>query len=135
MKFFEWKDAYSINNKIIDGQHSKLLEIINNVYVSAYETEDAKRANIEKALVELMDYVGYHFKTEEDLMKQHNYREYSLHRKAHYIFLKRTMKFNKANLDNLDALRHDMLDFLKDWLIRHILSMDKEFGLFLKAEK
>ncbi len=79
----------------------------------------------------LIRYSETHFATEEKLMEDFGYPEYKEHKREHESLLLDIFEIN--SLYNKKDIGADiLLNFLKDWLICHILDTDKRCGLFLK---
>lgn len=130
MKFVQWIDEkYSVKILKIDEQHQMLIKIINEVFEA--KTKDLDKNVIAGVLKRMADYAQIHFKDEEAIMAEHGYPELEGHRSAHQNFITKVADFNRGfNLDQ-DALTEEMLDFLKNWLIKHIRETDKKYGPFL----
>ena len=64
---------------------------------------------------------------EEEWMAKHNYRGLNEHRELHKGFIMRIQDFAREyNLDK-ESLNTEMLLFLKDWIINHILKEDRKY--------
>jgi len=123
-KLIEWSSIFEISPKI-DEQHKKLCNILNQLHDSYLKsTETSKLDNI---LKELQDYTIYHFNTEEELFRIHNYSKIKEHTKEHQYFVSKIDDFTKQYNKNDSLLTYNMLEFLKDWVIEHILNSDKKY--------
>ncbi len=133
MKFVQWIDEkHSVKIQKIDEQHQMLIKIINEVFEA--KTNDLGKMVIAGILNRLTDYTKTHFTEEEALMAEHDYPELEEHRQAHQFFVAKVGDFNRAfNLDQ-DSPIEEMLDFLKNWLIKHIMETDKKYGPFLNEK-
>ncbi len=127
----EWNQDLSIGMKDIDNQHKKLINLINELYDALIQGKE--KEVLDKILKELIDYAHYHFKTEEDLMDEKNYFETAIHKRAHQFFKEKITDLIKRKKEDYVSL--ELFKFLKNWLINHILIMDKKFGYFLKYGK
>lgn len=73
-----------------------------------------------------MDYTKYHFGTEEDLMRNSGHPNFLKHKAEHDSFVKKALEFQESyEKGNILALRSDVIRFLRDWLLHHILTVDK----------
>ncbi len=126
-----WNDSLSVNVAEIDGQHQRLVKMIN-------ELNDAMRAGKSKEVLGnivtgLTTYVGTHFATEEKYFAQFKYPETDAHRKEHHDFTAQAgdfaRKFQKGEL----GLSIEVMDFLSDWLTKHIKGTDKKYSAFFNA--
>jgi hemerythrin len=122
-----WKDEYSIGLTDIDDQHKKLFEIVNRTQ-ELLENEFIvdKYDRIVEIIEELKAYTHYHFKAEEDYMLKIGYKRFLSQKAAHNDFLE---KMNSIELSQVDDNQHkylnDILQFVCDWLVEHILKQDK----------
>lgn len=127
----QWDDSLSVDVFEIDTQHKRLVKMIN-------ELNDAMRVGkskdvLGKILTGLIGYVQVHFSTEEKYFAQFQYPEAADHKKEHHAFTEKVSdfarKFNKGEL----GLSIPLMDFLSDWLGKHIKGTDKKYGPFLNA--
>ncbi len=82
-------------------------------------------------LNDLISYATIHFSTEEKLMDDFNYPDFEFHVEEHKNFTQKITDFKEAFDLGKIGISVDVLDFLKDWLSKHILKSDKKFGPFL----
>ena len=124
---YEMKDEFKTNIQFIDEQHEKLFEIADNAYMLLTDnfTLD-KYDKIMDIIDELKDYTKFHFDAEEKYMESINYKKLFSQKVSHEAFIKKLNKFNLKDIDeNQDATIRELLKFLNDWLIEHILHSDK----------
>ncbi|MDR3585207.1 MAG: hemerythrin family protein [Desulfosporosinus sp.] len=122
-----WKPEYSIGVQLIDEQHKYLFEIIDSVFeLSKCDFRVGKYDRIALIIQDLCQYAKFHFVTEEEYMIRINYKGYSSHKADHNDF---TEYINKINLEKVeeDPQKYitDILSFLLNWLLDHILMKDK----------
>ncbi|MEI6437776.1 MAG: bacteriohemerythrin [Candidatus Omnitrophota bacterium] len=132
MAIIEWGITLKVGIEVVDDQHKKLIGLINQLY-------DAMLAGrgdqvLGEILTELVAYTVYHFKTEEDLFRQNSYREAPEHIREHAELVKKVSEFKAAFDGGNRALTVDMMTFLKDWLIKHIMGSDKRYAPFLNSK-
>jgi len=134
MTYLEWNDTYSVGIKLLDDHHKKLINIINELYdgIGSGDSEKVLR----KTLSELVDYTKYHFTAEESLMSQYDYPEYLTHKESHQKLLK-----TLSDLQQQYAVKKGSLtiilkieNFLRHWLINHIMESDKKYGPYLNSK-
>jgi hemerythrin len=85
-------------------------------------------------LKELQQYVVYHFKAEESLMKMYNYPNMNAHKQEHEGAIKRV---NKLVLDyerGLQTVDIELLKFLSDWIQNHILQIDRKYIPYVRGK-
>ncbi len=117
-----WHDMLSVRHRKIDEQHRELVALINAVN----QARDA--AVLQIALGKLVDYVKVHFTYEENTMRKGGYPDSDAHREIHESLLHQVGVITQHKLADRDLL----LDFLKDWLVNHILGSDKKYTPFVQ---
>ncbi len=129
-KLFEWKEEYNTGCDVIDQQHRRLFDIINNLF-QAFEGAFAE-SQVPRILDELEDYTIYHFSTEEELFQQTGYPFSQAHIEEHKYFANKIKNFKKDLESGKNTLlAFDVMITLKDWLLGHILGSDKKYVPYL----
>jgi len=124
-----WSDSLSVEIRQIDDQHRQLVTLINRLY-RAMQT-GSNRQEIAAVLDELVEYTVYHFNAEEDLFTRNGYPEELLHKKAHKHLVAQVVEFQQKFKSGISELDMPLLQFLKDWLVQHIMKTDKRYAKFL----
>ncbi len=130
MPILSWKPEYSVDIKLIDEQHKKLIETINMLY-DAMERREAKSV-LSEVLNRLIEYVTFHFDLEEKYMVEFKYPGYNEHKEAHKYCTDRVLGFMKKFEAGEQMLSVEMLDFLVNWLHTHMLEMDQKYAVFFR---
>src|SRR5512143_2138732 len=115
---FEWKDSYSIHVAEIDGQHQALFRLAGELH-AAMMTGQGKTA-LARVLDRLIDYTRVHFAHEESLMRQHQFPQLEAHKAEHDSFTAEVMRFQGEFLSERAAMSVQVMQFLKNWLEKHI---------------
>lgn len=129
---FPWSDTFSVKIGIINMQHKNLVNIVNDLHQAMVAGHGKEQLG--KILTNLVKYTQAHFKTEESIMESHQYPEYGHHKSEHDRLTKTVLEFQEKFQRNEVGLTIDVMDFLKDWLCKHILESDKRYGPFLNAK-
>jgi len=126
MAIFIWDDSYKTGVESIDEQHKKLVSLLNQLDESLNIGGDTHI--VIKLLDELVEYTKFHFKDEEKFMLGHEYDEKASqqHLLAHKQFIDQINEAQKSCHNNPDHVTDELLDFLVQWLINHILLTDKQ---------
>ena len=128
VQFCFTEDLYTGSN-LIDGDHHKLVELI-NAFFESMQSEDGARMS--KALHALIAFTGEHFAREEIEMERIQYVAALAHKGEHTKLLKQIAELN----DMLDAGGKinipAVADFLNEWLRDHILTADMKLAAALK---
>lgn len=126
----QWKDEYSVGIDFVDEQHQQLFVIANKIYelLNNHLVLD-KYDRIVEIIEELKDYTRYHFNAEEEHMKSIGYRKFLSQKVAHTEFLEKMDAIDLARIDDgQNEYLHEILNFVMDWLVYHILKQDKLIG-------
>ncbi len=120
-----WEDKYSVGVEEIDNQHKHLFEIVNEIFdgMGKGMTEE-KLLKIISALVE---YKKGHFETEEKYFVKFNYENTGEHVKQHHYFDSRIEEIIKKHQGDVDGLAFELVDFIEDWLIVHLMEADQKY--------
>ena len=124
MEWIKWTDNYSVSVKTIDEQHKKLVVMINELY-DAMSSGNKEKDILSKIIQGLANYAVYHFGTEEDWMKKFAFPGYAFHKGEHDNFVAKVSEFGEKFNKGTVLLDVEVLKFLKDWLLNHILKTDK----------
>lgn len=129
--FFQWDDSMSVEVKEIDMQHKKLIELINQLY-DAMKMRQGKAA-LSSILSELVRYTTVHFSAEEKHMERAGYPNIESHKKVHVGFTDKVLDFQRRFEADEVILSQEILDFLKDWLVTHIMKQDQEYAPYMQS--
>jgi len=127
-----WGPRYSIGLKLIDDQHKVLIDLINELYDAFGSNKDKKI--IKRVLKELLDYTIYHFGNEEKMFKEFGYKEIGNHEEQHEKFIHKIEQFKNDFEKGSSILAFDLIDFLKNWLLNHILKIDVKYVPLFKEK-
>jgi hemerythrin len=129
---FPWDDSFSVNIGVIDTQHKTLVSMINNLHQAM--AKGSGKDELGQILSSLIKYTQGHFATEERLMQLHGYPDFLAHKSEHDRLTRTVMDFQRRFLSNEVGLTVEVMEFLKDWLRKHILGADKKYSPFLNAK-
>ena len=123
-----WDESFSVGVKELDEQHKKIIEIINKLI----EIKDATVNSeiISNTLNELTKYSSKHFETEEKLMNEYNYPDYSLHKAQHNQFRKDIANFCIDAMYYKSTVPIELLTFLEEWWKNHTQGSDMKYKVF-----
>lgn len=125
-----WNDAYRTGVDLMDRQHQRLVELINQLFQAMKDGGD--RMLVGQVVDELVDYTVTHFRAEENLMKKHNYPDYDAHCRIHKNFIDKVSGYTAKIKTGERMPPADVYKFLKDWLVNHIEGQDRDgYGAFL----
>ena len=129
--FMPWSDEFVLGIESIDNQHRWLVDATNRLYAQI-ESQNPDPVIVGEVLEGLVDYTMNHFILEEDLFNRFNYPETPAHKQEHDSFTNEAMNL-LLNFEGGDPVSEDALEFLKAWLIHHILKVDKAYVAHFRA--
>ena len=129
--FVEWTDELSIGIDVIDMHHRYLLDLINDLYGVVTRKLGAKQ--VFRVLKRLGDYTKVHFRAEEDMMEHYGYGAIAGQRESHNLFEGKIKAFQEELRINPLTAQVEMLAYLRDWLIGHILHEDVKLRILVAA--
>lgn len=118
-----WSEEYELGIECIDEQHKALVQLINDLGASLSANDKAAQHEV---LMGLVDYTMNHFIFEEDMFGQTGYVEAPGHKEEHGRFTE-TIINALGEFEGGKELGGEMLPFLTDWLLHHILKVDKAY--------
>jgi len=128
-RFLRWDDSYSVGIAVLDEDHKRLLNLINQLQTAAhYHTSDEYE---QEAFDALIDYTKTHFRREEELMAQYGYPQLEAHKHQHQEMIAEVSRMLLAYQENRDATIEGTIRYLQTWLLNHIKGTDKEYSAFL----
>lgn len=129
MALLNWNDSYRVGDALIDREHCRLFDLINNFHFTYMQDRD--RRDILQVLNELVRYAEEHFQHEERIMTERGYPELDRHREIH-VRLFETLFSLQAKLERETiGMEQETVAFLRTWLTDHIAAEDKALGHFL----
>lgn len=120
---FDWKSEYDLGIPIIDAQHRGLAAALNSLHFAI--VNHLGDTMLDPTIEMVKAYAGVHFTTEELLFRQCGYPDAERHAALHNKLLETMFERGQESLFNQDA--GEFLDFLKNWLITHVLREDRAY--------
>ncbi|WP_457756290.1 bacteriohemerythrin [Thermodesulfatator indicus] len=121
MEAILWKSCYCVGHCLIDRQHQELVHLVN--FMIQKVSEQCPKPVIDAILIKLINYAERHFTDEEEVMRTINYPELEAHQKEHERLVMEVFNFKDA-FDKGKVTKFDLLEFLKDWLLDHVINED-----------
>ncbi len=133
---YEWKDEYKIGIPSIDKQHIHLFELVGQVYIVLNDSVYIDKYDSIVVLIrEFISYTKNHFKDEEDYMKKIGYPKLLNQMIDHLSFIEEMEKTDLVKIEfNQDEYLRELLDFLKKWLVYHIIEKDSLIANYKKLK-
>lgn len=130
MAKFIWTDQLNVGIEVIDQQHRRIVEYINQL-------DDARSNNYSREEIgflvnELVDYTISHFGFEESLQEEAGYPFLKAHQKVHELFTKRVADF-QTRYNNGEDVTKGLNSLLVTWLFNHIKRDDNDYVETVKS--
>lgn len=132
----KWSNSYSVGINLIDEQHRELFSMINTFYEGCFQgNEKSAREFFERGIHNIVNYIKYHFSTEEKLLGFIDYPGLVGHKQQHAEYLKSIVSQTGPFETGTPSSFRPYVQYLRDKLFAHITSSDKEYGAFLQDLK
>ncbi|HAK59308.1 MAG TPA: hemerythrin [Nitrospiraceae bacterium] len=134
----EWTQDLAVGVADIDEQHRELFRRINNLLVAI--KEQRCKEEVDSTIAFLEDYARTHFGDEERNMESAGYADLAEHRKRHATYLANLAEIKReASAPRVRGVSYELsVDTNKmvvDWIVDHIMKVDKQFGSFVKGRQ
>lgn len=86
-------------------------------------------------LNELIDYTAYHFSAEEAVFEKYDYPQKESHIQQHQGFVAKAKELYSGLQAGSAVLTNEVLDFLQEWVVDHIMKTDSLYSEFLSDKE
>ena len=127
---YEMKEEYLTGIPQVDEEHTRIFELAEQAYqLLQDEHRYDKYDDLVHLVEELRSYTKYHFEHEEEYMESIDYQAIFIQRAQHKAFIQKLDEFevDEDGLEHQDSII-ELLDLITEWLIEHIVKMDKLIG-------
>ena len=129
---YKMKPEFFTGIELIDNEHRQLFDYANQIYELLHaEFVPDKYDNIVDILGKLRDYTKQHFADEEAYMESIQYKRIFTQKVQHQAFIEELDKLDLneiSEVENQEETISNLLSFVTDWLIHHILEVDTQIG-------
>lgn len=132
MPLLTWNETMMLGIQSVDNQHQRWIELINDLHDAMQQGKGGEAVN--RTLVSILDYTHVHFRHEECLLLQHSYPGYTQHKQLHDGFINKINDLQNRLQKGDILLSMELMKSLRDWLINHIQSVDRQYAPFLKQK-
>lgn len=126
--YIEWKDDYRIGVPRVDEQHFQLIRMLNELYQKI--GPEVSPGCVWELLDGFNSYAETHFSSEERIALDGGVPvpELNQHKQEHEAYRERMRSFRHAFSQNDKRAPVQLMAFLSNWWLSHILVRDKELG-------
>ena len=129
MEKIVWNQSFSVGVARLDEQHKKIINMIN--LLRSKPEVDVRSEMVSELLTRLTKYASDHFATEEQLLVEYGYPEVAVHKEAHRAYRMKVVALCQDTMDLNASVPEELLRFLGDWWVNHILGADMRYSSFL----
>jgi hemerythrin-like metal-binding protein len=116
----------------LDRQHLELVHILQQVNDLSRNSLVRQRIILPEIIQKLFYYSQYHFTYEESLMSRASWTGLPAHRELHKVFIKAVLDYsNEYQKRHWEGMTDQIILWLKDWTVHHILEEDRRFKVAL----
>jgi hemerythrin-like metal-binding protein len=119
--------------KTIDDQHKQLIAILQQTNDLQHTSEARKLIFLPIIIKKLFYYTQFHFSYEEEHMAKNSYPLLHDHQEQHKHFIGEIVKFANEYKEGRIRLTDEIILFLRDWTVNHILEEDRKYKRFLDS--
>ncbi len=129
---YEWRPEYSVNVGRLDEQHRMIFALMYSVYRAVDEGLGFQEAD--RRIKDLIEYSKQHFETEEEVLQRNQYAGLNAQKLEHEKLLEKIRYYETKLADPDASIKIEFIDFIKDWLIGHMLLNDSRYREHLNAK-
>ena len=119
----KWVPEYNTGIDVIDDQHRRILDYINEIDAIDVNTD---RERVKQILENIIDYTHSHFTFEESLQEEAGYKYRVPHKRVHDLFIKKIESY-RDRFELGHSIEAELHEVLSKWLINHIQHDDADY--------
>ena len=127
MDYFQWSDALSVGNSLIDQDHKELVNLVNELHQAVQDGKSSE--TLGRILQALFTYTQEHFQREELLMEHINYVDKEAHLDQHKKLIDQVVVLQDAFDRGRVEVANNTAELLRYWLTHHIMRTDKKLSV------
>ena len=129
MAYLAWTKSLDTGIEVIDGQHKRIVEYINQLHEAKHSQNHTV---IKQVIDDTIDYTISHFGFEEALIEDAGYEFVRPHKRVHELFIKRVSEY-KQRFEAGENVTEELHSLLSRWLFNHILNDDAAYVSAVKS--
>jgi hemerythrin len=127
-----WTDNFSLGVGVIDQQHKRLIDMLNQLI----DAENVKTNS--ETVYDLLDamtkYSKEHFRTEERLLGKYGCPLLDEQKRDHRAYRIKTLQLCQATMLGVEAVPTVLVNYLREWWTHHIQEDDAKYRPFLAGK-
>jgi len=135
LEMVTWSDTYSTGIEMIDKQHKELVKLTNDLFRACMYGNETAQGVFKDCMSRMVEYVRFHFGTEQKLLELVNYPDYQKHKKQHEEMVYNILEAVKEYDKGVKFAPNHFTRTLKDWIFSHIAVFDKNYAIYIHEQK
>lgn len=129
IQFLKWGEKHYTGIALFDDHHKKEIELLNGVIAAV--NKNLWHGEIFILLNEFFEHLAFHFDSEEEMLKAHEFPYYKRHKQEHDKLRSGIKEYHRKCEEGDAPTIIEMLNVASSWFEGHILNEDKNYGSFL----
>lgn len=130
MAFIAAEERYRLGYPELDAQHAGLFELVNRLHEGV--VSGVGRPALGELMARLRKETMLHFLQEESLMRRTGYPGLDAHKRLHDELARQVSELEAKHRGGSLVMSQSVMNFLKDWLVHHILNEDRRLAEHLR---
>ena len=122
-----WDDRFSVGVPELDAEHRRLVDTLNRLHEATVSGRGP--GTLEPLLAILVQQAGTHFMSEERYLRETQFAEYDEHKAKHAELMGQVYELKRRLETDHTTFTPETVQFLKDWVLRHILIADLKYAV------
>lgn len=134
----QWTEDLAVGIDAIDTQHKELFRRINNLVLAI--KDHRCKTEIDGTIDFLEEYAKTHFSQEEAYMRESRYENLRDHQSHHATYLQNLAELKRMAAEpRVHGVSYELSvtanQIVVDWIVDHIMKIDRQFGAYMKNRK
>jgi len=125
----QWTEDLAVNIDDLDRHHKNLFNIIKKMVT--LKDQDSGEKEMLELIKEIIDYSGYHFSKEHNVMVDYEYPGLNTHINEHHQYTQKMLSFLEDFKNKKQNLLNDILKYLSEWWLSHIAKEDMGYAKYI----
>jgi len=130
-----WDEKYATGIELIDSQHKELFSLTNELFRACKGDNEALKGVFMETMEKMVAYVRFHFGAEQEMLQRIKYPEYPEHKKQHDKLIRDILDAVNAHNKGEKFVANQFVRTMRDWILGHIAVTDKQYALYITAQK
>ena len=135
MTLVKWSKDFAVGIELIDNQHMELVNLTNQLYRACLTSPTEIEHTFKEVMGRMVEYVRFHFGTEQKLLERIHYPDYNDHKNRHDQLVKDILEAVNNYGKGMKYVPNNFARTLKDWVFEHIAIYDQIYAAYVREQK